>query len=171
MSLELANTDFKAMHRRWIYMAVAIIAAALMPLKPVFSFQDDRGIIFVRSFSMTETQLVVTQTELETGISHVKNTMSVRGLFYCYLAMLAGSVLTLLCFFNDEWRVWICTFTALVAGLYYVLMAHYAIVISDEYYATLYPNYMAFLPAIVLQMMVLVRRSCIKEMQDTAEEE
>ena len=122
MSLELANTDFKAMYRRWIYMAVAIIAAALMPLKPVFSFQDDKGIIFVRSFSMTETQLVVTQTELETGISHVKNTMSVRGLFYCYLAMLAGSVLTLLCFFNDEWRVWICTFTALVAGLYYVLM-------------------------------------------------
>ena len=171
MSSEDTNIDIKAMCRRWLYMVIAIIAAALMPLKPVFSFQDDKGIIYVRSFSMTDKVFWVTQTEMGTGIAHVTNSMSVKGLHYCFLAMLFGSVLSLLCFFNDEWRAWICLLTAVAAGLYYVLMAVYAIRIADNFYATLYPNYMAILPAVVLQMMILTRQSVIHTIMSVTEEE
>lgn len=171
MSPKSENINFKAMVRRWLYMVVAIIAAALMPLKPVFSFQDDKGIIYVRSFSMTDKVFWVTQTELGTGIAHVTSSMPVKGLYYCYLAMLFGSILSLMCFFNDEWRAWICLLTAIAAGLYYVLMAIYAIRIADNFYATLYPNYMAILPAVVLQMMILTRQSVIHTILSATDEE
>ena len=158
------------MYRRWVYMAIAIVAAALMPLKSVFSFQTDRGIIYERSFSMDDRTFYVVQTELDTGKAHLVATMPVKGLHYCYLAMLYGSILCLLCFY-PEWRVWVCVFTAVAAGMYYVLMAYYAVVIAEDYYATLYPNYMAILPAVVLQMMVLTRRNVIKLINDEVEPE
>lgn len=160
----------KAMYRRWVYMAVAIVAAALLPMKPVFSFQTDKGIIYERSFSMDDRTFYVVQTELDTGKAHLVATMPVKGLRYCYLAMLWGSILCLLCFY-PEWRVWGCVFTAVAAGMYYVLMAYYAVVIAEDYYATLYPNYMAILPAVVLQMMVLTRRNVIKQINDEVEPE
>ena len=172
----------KAMYRRWVYMVVAIVAAALIPMKPVFSFQTDRGIIYERSFSMDDRTFYVVQTELDTGKAHLVATMPVKGLRYCYLAMLWGSILCLLCFYPEwrvwvcvffypEWRVWVCVFTAVAAGMYYVLMAYYAVVIAEDYYATLYPNYMAILPAVVLQMMVLTRRNVIKQINDEVEPE
>ena len=164
------SEEKKMMYRRWVYMAVAIAAAAVMPMKPVFSFQEDRGIIYVRSFSMDDQMFVVTQTELDTGIAHVTSTMPVKGLHYCYLAMLYGSILCLLCFYS-EWRVWVCLLPAFAAGLYYVFMAVYAVHIAEDYFATLYPNYMAILPAVVLQMMVLTRQNVIKQLHDEAEPE
>ena len=85
--------------------------------------------------------------------------------------MLFGSILSLLCFFNDEWRAWICLLTAIAAGLYYVLMAIYAIRRADNFYATLYPNYMAILPAVVLQMMILTRQSVIHSILSVTDEE
>jgi hypothetical protein len=153
------NSDLHAMYRRWAYMAVAILASALLFLKPVFSFGDDKGIIYVRSFQMDRTHFWVTQTELETGIEHVTAVMSVKWLDRCNKIMLWGSILCLLCFFNNQWRFWIALATSLAAGVYYLFMAYYAMKISDLHYATLYPTVMAILPAIVLQMMVLVQRN------------
>ena len=42
------------MLRRWIYMSIAIIAAALLGTRPVFNFQSDTGMLYTRSFSMED---------------------------------------------------------------------------------------------------------------------
>ena len=154
------------MLRQWLYMGIALVASILLFLQPVFNFQDDKGIIYVRSFSMDRTTVTVTQTELETGISHVKAIMPVRGFLYCQIGMLVGCILALLSYFNDEWRVWCCTLTAITAGVYYYVLIRYAIRLSDEFYATLYPNYMALLPAIVLQTMLLTRQNILRSNQE-----
>ena len=151
-----------AMYRRWVYMAVAITISALLLNRSVFNFQDDKGIIYVRSFSMNQMEFTVTQTELETGLAHEWTTMSTAGLYYCDKAMLWGSILCLLCFFSDRWRIWIATLTAFIAGAYYIILIYYAMKISDLHYATFYPNFMVFMPAIVCQMMVLTRQNVIR---------
>ena len=156
----------KAMYRRWIYMAIAIVAAALLPMKPVFLFQEDKGIIYVRSFAMDQKEFVVTQTEMSTGAQQITATMSVKGLYYCYQAMLWGCILCLLCFFRRRWRIAICTVVTVVAGIYYALMIYYAIQMADLQYATLYPSWTAILPAIVLQMMIMTRQNVINSMTD-----
>ena len=150
------------MYRRWAYMIIAIMASALLFTRPVFSFQEDKGMKYVRSFSMTETNLYVTQTELDSNISQTTAAMSVRGLYYCNQAMLWGAILCFLFFFSNGWRVRIATLTAFVSGAYYVLMVYYALRIEDEQYATLYPNLMAFLPAVVCQMMILTRHNVLQ---------
>ena len=160
----------KAMYRRWIYMVVAIVATVLMPLKPVFSFQEDKGIIYVRSFEMDQKEFHVIQTELATGIRQVTEVMSVKGLYYCYKIMLWGTILALLCFFTRRGRVFICTMVMLVCAAYYVFMIVYALRMSDTYFATLYPNIMSVLPAIVLQMMLLTRHNVIESGIDEADE-
>jgi len=159
MKKDHLNSRFNATVRRRLYMAVAIIASVVLLQRPVFNFQDDKGIMYVRSFSMTEKTFVVTQTELATGIPHVTAVMSTKGLRICNYFMIAGCVLCWLCFFEDRWRVFIALVTALLAGVYYILMIYYAMRMSSDHYATLYPNFMAILPAIVLQMMVFVRRN------------
>lgn len=162
----MENKDKKralqSLYRRLAYMGVAIIASMVLFTRPVFSFQDDRGIKYVRSFTMTDTDFFVTQTELDSNISHTTATMSIRGLYYCNQVMLWGAILCLLCFFSNEWRVRIATLTAFFAGVYYVIMVYYAIRIADEQYATLYPNLMAFLPAVVCQMMILTRQNVLQ---------
>jgi len=150
-----------AMYRRWAYMLVAIVAAALLFTRPVFNFQDDKGIKYVRSFSMDQELFVVTQTELGTGAQEVTATMSVKGLYYCNKVMLWGAILCFLCFFSNKWRMGIAIATAVVCGAYYGLMIFYAVRIADMHYATLYPNMMAILPAIVLQMMVMIPRNIL----------
>lgn len=157
------------MYRRWAYMAVAIIASAVLFTRPVFSFHEDKGIRYVRSFSMTETHFYVTQTELETHVPEVTASMSVKGLYYCNKVMLWGAILCFLCFFSNTWRVRIATLTAVTAGLYYVFMVYYALRMVDMHYATLYPNLMALLPAIVCQMMVLTRHNVIRSDIDKAD--
>ena len=159
--METDNLLLRAMYRRWIYMAIAIIAAAVMPLKPALSFQEDKGIIYVRSFSMDEQTVTVTQTDIKTGMQDITGIVSVKGLYYCHKVMFWGCVLCLLCFFSKQWRIIIALLTAISAGVYYVLIAYYAIHIADVQYATLYPNYMAAFPAVVLQMMVLTRHNVI----------
>lgn len=160
----------KAMYHRWIYMVVAIVASVLMLYHPALNFLDDKGIRYVRSFSMTQTEMIVTQTDLETKADTATATMSVKGLYFCVIAMIVGSGLCLLCFFNDRWRIIIAIGTACIAGFYYVLLVYYILQMSDKHYATLYPNYMAILPAIVCQMMLLTRRSIFQEIADTEEE-
>ena len=43
------------------------------------------------------------------------------------------------------------------------MMAIYAMKITDDFYATLYPTIMAILPAVVLQMMILVQQNVRRE--------
>lgn len=160
------------MIRRWIYMSIAIIAAALLGTRPVFNFQSDTGILYTRSFSMADQkQFVVTQRELSTGAEEVAAIMSVKGLYYCSKAMLWGSMLCLLCFFSYRGRMTLIFVTVAAAGLFYILMIVYAIRMTDQHYATLYPNFAAIWPAIVLQAMLLTRSNMIREKIDEADEE
>ena len=163
MTEEVEGINWSAAYRRWAYMIVAIVAALMVEWKPVFSFQEDKGIIYVRSFSMDQKTFVVTQTEIDTQISSVTETMSVKWLYYCYKAMLWGSILCALCFFSWQGRVLISITTALIAGSYYFIMIYYAVRISDDFFATLYPTYIAIMPAIVCQMMLLIRRNVIND--------
>ena len=151
------------MYRRWVYRAVAIIAALILLHHPVCNFLDDKGILYVRSFSMTQEEFVVTQTELATNISSTTATMSVKGLYYCIKAMIVGVILCFLCFFSDKWRIIIAVVTAFIAGFYYVFLVYYISKIADLHYATVYPNFMAILPAVVCQMMLLVRKNIFDE--------
>ena len=160
------------MLRRWIYMSIAIIAAALLGTRPVFNFQSDTGILYTRSFSMADQkQFVVTQRELSTGAEEVAAILSVKGLYYCSKAMLWGSMLCLLCFFSYRGRMTLIFVTVAAAGLFYILMIVYAIRMTDQHYATLYPNFAAIWPAIVLQAMLLTRSNMIREKIDEADEE
>ena len=151
-------------------MAIAIAAAAFLQTRPVLNFNEDKGIIYIRSFSMDQKTFYVTQTTLSDHVPEVTATMSVAGLYWCNEAMLWGAVLCLLCFFSNRWRILIATVTAVIAGLYYVLLVYYAIKMSDNHYATLYPNWMVIWPAIVCQMMVLTRQNVIKQIHDQADE-
>ena len=153
-------------------MSIAIIAAALLGTRPVFNFQSDTGILYTRSFSMEDQkQFVVTQRELSTGAEEVAAIMSVKGLYYCSKAMLWGSILCLLCFFSYRGRMTLIFVTVAAAGLFYILMIVYAIRMTDQHYATLYPNFAAIWPAIVLQAMLLTRSNMIREKIDEADEE
>ena len=154
------------MYRRWIYMLIAIGASMFLLSHPVFSFKEDQGIIYIRSFSMDKTTFYVTQTELKTGAEHITATMSVKGLYYCNWAMLLGCILCFFCFFSFSWRMRLALITAFIAGIYYVLMVFYALRMSDNHYATLYPNVIALLPAVVLQMMVFLRHNIIRTLID-----
>ena len=119
---------------------------------------------------MDQKTFYVTQTTLSDHVPEVTATMSVALLYYCNKAMLWGSILCLLCFFSNRWRILIATVTAVIAGVYYVLMVYYAMKMSDDHYATLYPNFMVIWPAIVCQFMVLTRQNVIKQIHDQADE-
>lgn len=160
----------RAMYRRWIYMAVALVAAVVLLHQAPCSFLDDKGIIYVRSFSMTQEVFTVIQTNLQTNIGNETTTMSVIGLHYCIKAMIYGIILCFLCWFSDRWRVAIAVLTAIIAGCYYVILVYYISKIADQYYATVYPNIVAILPAIVCQMMLLVRSNIINEVTADTEE-
>ena len=160
------------MLRRWIYMSIASIAAALLGTRPVFNFQSDTGMLYTRSFSMEDQkQFVVTQRELSTGAEEVAAILSVKGLYYCSMEMRWGSILCLLCFFSYRGRMTLIFVTVAAAGLFYILMIVYAIRMTDQHYATLYPNFAAIWPAIVLQAMLLTRSNMIHEKIDEADEE
>ena len=154
--------ELSAFYRRLSYMAIAIVASLLLFLHPVFNFQDDKGIIYVRSFSMDQQNFYVTQTDLKTGAAEVTETTSVKWLYYSNKAMLWGSILCFLCFFSIRLRLTIAYLTAVLAGSYYILVMYYAMMLADLHYTTLYPNYMIILPAIVCAMMVLTGKNVIQ---------
>ena len=164
MSETVDKRTLTAMYRRWAYMVIAIAASAFLFTRPVFNFQDDKGIIYVRSFSMDQTTFYVTQTDLQTGRQEVVSTMSVKLLYYCNKLMLWSCILCFLCFFSNQGRMWIALFTALIGGAYYGLMLYYALKISDLHYATLYPHLISALPAVVIEMMILLRHNIVGSM-------
>ena len=153
------DTELNAMLRRWAYMVIAIVAAALVTSRPVFNFQDDKGIIYIRSFSMDKTTFYVTQTELRTGAEEITETVPIAWMYYSGRAMFWMCVICFLCFFNDRWRIILCGLTIFCAGAYYTFLVYYALKLTEECYATMYPNFMTFLPAIVIQMMILTWRN------------
>jgi hypothetical protein len=134
--------------------------------RPVFNFQDDKGIIYVRSYEIDTYRVSVVHTRLDNGLKEVVDSTSIAGLHYCNLVMLWGSVLCLLAFFSKRWQIYIALFTAVAAGVYYTLMIFYAMRISDTMFATLYPNFMAIFPAIVCQMMILTRQNIIRSISE-----
>ena len=164
MSSIVDNRTLHAMYRRWIYMVIAIAASACLFQRPVFNFQEDKGIIYIRSFSMDQHTFYVTQTDIKTGQQEITETMSVAMLYFCNKIMLWGCILCLLCFFSDQGRMIIAILTAIVAGAYYVLMVYYAIRMSDMHYATLYPDWISVLPAVVIEMMILVRHNLVRSL-------
>ena len=155
---EKKRNKVRPVYLRWAYMVISVVAAALLLSHPVFSFQEDKGIIYVRSFSMDAKTFYVVQTKLDSGMEEVTETMSVAGLHYCAWAMLVTCAACILCFFSRKWRMILCILAAFLAGAYYILMIYYAIQMTDNYYTTLYPNLFALLPAVVLQLMLLARR-------------
>ena len=163
MSELIDHATLSAMYRRWAYMLIAIAASAVMSLHPVFSFQQDKGIIYVRSFSMDQKRFYVTQTDMSSGAQEIMAVTSVKWLYYCSKAMLWGSILCFLCFFSNPIRLGITYAVAAVSGFYYVLMVYYSMYLSDLHYATISPNFMAIFPGIVCAMMVLTGKNIIRD--------
>ena len=156
---EFSKNETRAMFLRWAYMLLAIMVCALLFKSTVFSFQEDKGIIYIRSFEMDQQTFSVIQTDMSTQAEEVVATMSVKGLYYCNWAMYITCIACFLCFFSSRWRMALCIIAALLAGAYYILMIIYAIQITEVHFATLTPNLWAVLPAIVLQLMLMVRRN------------
>ena len=156
------KTKLTAMYRRWAYMAVAIIAAFLLTTGPSFTFLQDKGILYIRSFAMNQESFVVTQTELENGVEHVTGMMSVKGLYYCYLVMLYSCIAALLMMIHTRARLLLCDVAIVASAAYYLLLVIYSMRISDIHFATMAPTWRLFLPAIVLEMMALTHRNVMK---------
>ena len=163
--------ELNAMYRRWVYMIVGIVASLLLFQHPVFNFQNDKGIIYVRSFSMDQKTFYVTQTDLKTGAAEITATTSVKWFYYCNKAMLWGCILCFLCFFSTPLRITVAYLTSMIAGSYYVLVVYYSLKLADLHYTTLYPNYMVVLPAIVCAMMILTAKNLIKTQVDRMDRE
>ena len=151
--------------KRLLFYVIAIFASVMLLYHPVFSFQEDKGIIYVRSFTMDMNNFCVIQTNISTGVSDIIDVMSVGGLYICAWVMLVLSALALLCFWDDVWRMRLCVAAAFFAGAYYLLMIYYAIEITDEYYTTLYPNLYSLLPALVLQSMLVIRKNIARTLR------
>ena len=166
MSQLFDYSELSALYRRLAYTVVAIMASLLLFEHPVFNFQDDKGIIYVRSFSMDQHMFYVTQTDLKTGAAEITAVSSVKWFYYCNKAMLWGCILSLLCFFNTRVRLAVTYLAAIIAGSYYVLVVYYSLQLSDLHYTTLYPNYMIVLPGVVCAMMLLVARNLIRTQVD-----
>ena len=150
-------------------MFVAITAAMVLRYVPVFEFQGDKGVISNRTYEMDQKNFYAWQTNFDTNERVIVGVVSVKGLYYCDLAMIGTSILCLLCFFSDKWRIWLSLITVLLCGAYYALMAYYAMHISDEWFPTIYPTLAAILPAVVLEAMVLTRKSLLHEIRHTDE--
>lgn len=171
MEKQNKNIFKNALYRKWAYMILAILTSWLMLQHPVCNFLDDKGIIYIRSFSMTQTEFTVTQTELQSNVSYVVDTMSVAGLFYCIIAMIVGSTLCFLCFLDDQWRIVLATITAAIGVIYYVFLVYYILKMAEDYYATVYPNAMAILPAIVSWLMIFTRKIVVDEVKAAQNDE
>jgi hypothetical protein len=152
--------------KRAIYMLVAIVASVLLLKTPALSFQGDKGIIYIRNYSMDQKMFYGTQTEIATGLEEVYATMSVKGLYYCSWMLVILTIACFLCSFWSKWRCNICVGAIICASVFYALLIFYALRITDQYNATVYPNWAALLPAIVIQLMILVRKGTIQSVME-----
>ncbi len=151
-----------AMYRRLAYMAIALTAVCLMRVAPVFSFSTDKGIIYDRSFAMDLQEFQVIQTTLDTNIPYVWETMSVNGLYVLQQILFWTLIACFVVFYPTKVRWYLSLGIAAAGGVFYFLLIHYALRISDLQYATLAPTWVAFLPAVVIAMMILLNRNVAK---------
>ena len=151
---------------RWVSMFSALVAAVAMNYFTVLSFQPDRGIIYIRSYEMTQTVFRVTQTKLDNSEeSEVVAVISLKWLNRAKWAIIAMTILCTLCFFSNKLQITVSLLTLVVCVLYYVILIYYAIQISDEQFPTMYPTLAAVLPAIVMQMMILLRKNILQDVR------
>ena len=156
------NKNKSKRHRlllKWGRLVLAIVSSIILLNKPVFNFIDEKGIVSVKTYKITTRTFEMHYVDMKTGLDELVGAMSISGLFYGALAIMVGCFLCALLYESHRIRILLSSITAFMAGAYYLLMAYYAMKISDLHYATLYPTVMAILPAIVLQMMVLVQRN------------
>lgn len=151
--------------KRFLYMLVAIVATIPMFHFVDLSFQSDKGIIYNRSYEMSQTQFRVIQTKLDNSETEVVAIMSLKWLYRSKWALLCGTVLCMLCFFSDRWRITASLLTIGLCILYYIVLIAYAMKISDEQFPTLYPNLVTVCPVIVAQMMIMLRRSILQDLR------
>ena len=156
---------------RLVYVVVAIIASILLFSRPVFSFQQDKGIIYTRHFEMDKNEVRVIQTGLEDHIDYVQDTRSVKALFVLGHLMLWSSVACFLLFFSPFWQRLVAFLPILFAGIYYLFAIYYAVDIIDRFFATMYPSWPLIMPAIIIEMMVLVRKGIDKEQLESIDGE
>ena len=159
------------MYRRWAYMALAILATWMITLHPVLSFHEDKGIYYTRSFSMDLQQVVVLQTSLDSLDPEMKevlpkqevvNTISVYGLYLLQKLIFWTCIVCFIIFYPTRVRWYLSFVIMALAGVFYVLLVYYALRISDMEFATLAPTWSAFMPAVVIAMMVLLNRNVIQ---------
>ena len=146
-------------------MLVAIIATIPMHFYPDLNFQSDKGIIYMRSYEMDQTHFRVIQTKLDNSETEVVATMSIVWLKRAKWAILGATILCLLCFFNNQWRIIISLLTIVLCGTYYIVLISYSMRISDAEFPTIYPTLITVLPAIVVQMMVLLRKNILEDVR------
>ena len=151
--------------KRLLYMLVAIIATIPMHFYPDLNFQSDKGIIYMRSYEMDQTHFRVIQTKLDNSETEVVATMSIVWLKRAKWAILGATILCLLCFFNNQWRIIISLLTIVLCGTYYIVLISYSMRISDAEFPTIYPTLITVLPAIVVQMMVLLRKNILEDVR------
>ena len=147
------------MKKRLVYMLVALVAAVLLNYLPSVSFLSDKGILYNRSYTIDQHLFQVLQTNLQNGLTEVSSVQSVEGLWYCYTALWVSCLLVLLCFFS-----------IVLAGGYYALFLYYIVGIVGEYFPTPYPHIGIILPAIIIQMMILVRRTILSDLAEQDEQ-
>ena len=143
---------------KWVRIIIAIAASVLLLNKPVFKCPDEPGLQSNRIYIMTPHTFEVHHIDMTTGLDKLMGTMSVKGLFYGALAILIGCVLCAI--FNDEPPLLFLAsrITAFLAGVYYLIIMYYAIQISQDFYAIVYPNFITFLPVVVLIAMLTLRK-------------
>lgn len=144
--------------RKWGCLVLAVVSCILLLKKPVFNFPDEKGLEHNRTYIMTPHTFEVHHIEYSTGIDTLMGTMSVNWLFYGALAMLLGCVLCAVVYKDPLLRFLASTITAVFAGVYYLIMVYYAIRLSQKFFLMLYPNLIAFLPAVVLVTMLYIRK-------------
>ncbi|MBQ2540125.1 MAG: DUF4293 family protein [Paludibacteraceae bacterium] len=157
------------MYKRWIFMLVAILASIVLLNIPVFRFQSDKGIISNRTYEMDQKNFYVWQTDFETNQKTLVGVVSVNKLYYCNLLIIGTSILCLLCFFSETWRIRLTLLTVFLCGAYYALMLYYAMRLSNEWFPTIYPRVSAILPAVTMEMMILTRKSMLREIRHSDE--
>lgn len=151
--------------KRLLYMLVAIIATIPMHFYPDLNFQSDKGIIYMRSYEMDQTHFRVIQTKLDNSETEVVATMSIVWLKRAKWAILGATILCLLCFFNNQWRIIISLLTIVLCCTYYIVLISYSMRISDAEFPTIYPTLITVLPAIVVQMMILLRKNILEDVR------
>ena len=151
-----------AMYRRWAYIAIALTAVCLLRITPLFTFATDKGILYDRSFTMDLHEFQVIQTTLDTNVHQVWGTISVNGLYVLQQIMFWALIVCFVVFFPTWVRWYLSMGIAITGGAFYVLMIIYAQRITDLEYATLAPSWGAFLPAVVITMMILLNRNVAK---------